>query len=1310
MSKIIGNTVGTPMNPQRFAEAGESAYDIAVKLGYEGTEAEWIASLKGDPGETGPKGDPGEKGADGAAGPTGPKGDKGDTGSTGPKGDTGETGAQGPKGDKGDKGDTGATGPTGPKGDTGATGPKGDTGATGKTAYAYAVEGGYNKSEEDFAEKLAMEPLIGMSGEVKPSEVAAAIAIGRPVVLSVGLYDGSLIYDSFRVESGKYVSSERLKLDAGDSVEALILIGDLTNDTWSLQTKTLADMSDFLEPLFGEASEITPSRVARAILEEQRPVFITAAKNFDDNLDSVSAVFTNFTLGGTGETTAVIVSSEVITQGETTMTIQLVGDIIGDFWTMNVEELLRPGDVIYTTPNFRANPGEAGYIENRTHFVDSNGQVHKLDNKFINAEWMATSETVENNGVVIEAVSVSGGLWTRSGKLVPGVTYNVSINGVNYECICYNHDDGGLYLGNGSLAGSTTTPNNNEPFCIYVTSETFTGGMFSKNTNLSYPLTFEVTRHGYTKKYNKLPEGFLPDCVVKSVNGTAPDANGNVALALEGGVNSAELTAAVEAALTEAKESGEFDGPAGPTGPKGETGSQGPKGDTGEKGETGPQGPKGDPGEKGETGAKGDPGEKGETGATGSQGPKGDKGDTGETGPKGVDGKTPVKGIDYYTEADKAEFSEYIASELAKRGQLKPEYAESLEWLEANGDQNKMYVLPDGFIYAWTLTEKEVEIEGAGYTNLLPTATATDGKTIYGGDYNGDGVNDGYLQNRRLSSSGSDAAVTNQYKDIARASGFIPAVEGDVIRIKNFDCPTGISAYVISYNGTTKVAHKQFGDTLSSGVWDDVSSLSWYTVEGDTKTREDVTTFTLTSENFGTGFNAIRFNGYIQEDTIITVNEEIKEGGGTEIIVTEGWASTGLAFVPADYEGRIIDVEERASSNTSRIISLEKSVENGGTGDASETAALTRIRNWDTPIYDRVPTFQLSSENPAVASADKTVASVYAKYDALVAAYPNYIKKTDLGVCSDGVTHVYRYDFCEPEPHHQSGQQWSETKPVVICASGIHWEWGGVYSLYYALKEITENPELDDLRRNVRFVVVPIINPYCFTDIGPYSETYGVLNANGVQIHRNFEVGFIYPDQSGYQPLGNRNHGGTEPLSEVETQNIDNIFKEFPDAALFLTCHSAQRDSRWGTGFIWASTATNYTCNLGYRLVDKMSKAWHKKYGKTWEDGCIRENEFVLADPSAYPNAVQLADGDYRAGHAHVSATDGTETRQATKYGIQGANVEVLDTFWVLSSTGLDSKLTTHGAEVYINYLLMYMGCYDRKDKKDYAPNLPWSD
>ena len=159
-------------------------------------------------------------------------------------------------------------------------------------------------------------------------------------------------------------------------------------------------------------------------------------------------------------------------------------------------------------------------------------------------------------------------------------------------------------------------------------------------------------------------------------------------------------------------------GETGPQGPKGDTGAQGPQGETGERG------PKGDPGErgpKGETGAQGPKGEtgagflvrgyyasasaleasvqepmagdaygvgvsepydiyifdgvteswvnngplqgaKGDKGDPGEQGPKGETGSTGPQGPQGPAGETPVKGTDYFTQADKQEIAEDAAA------------------------------------------------------------------------------------------------------------------------------------------------------------------------------------------------------------------------------------------------------------------------------------------------------------------------------------------------------------------------------------------------------------------------------------------------------------------------------------------------------------------------------------------------------------------------------------------------------------------------------------------------------------------------
>ena len=164
-----------------------SAYGIAVKHGYTGTEEEWLETLRGPQGEPGSsfavlgyydsltaletavtapepgsaygvgteapyviyiwdgvgkawkdngtlQGPQGEKGEPGEQGPQGPKGDTGPQGPQGPKGDTGPQGPQGDPGEtgpQGAQGETGPQGPQGPQGETGETGPQGPQGETG---------------------------------------------------------------------------------------------------------------------------------------------------------------------------------------------------------------------------------------------------------------------------------------------------------------------------------------------------------------------------------------------------------------------------------------------------------------------------------------------------------------------------------------------------------------------------------------------------------------------------------------------------------------------------------------------------------------------------------------------------------------------------------------------------------------------------------------------------------------------------------------------------------------------------------------------------------------------------------------------------------------------------------------------------------------------------------------------------------------------------------------------------------------------------------------------------------------------------
>lgn len=106
-------------------ENGKSAYEIAVQNGYDGTETDWLESLKGQ------KGDTGEPGATGAKGDHGEKGDQGEPGTPGAKGERGE---------KGEKGDAGAPGKDGVNGKDGTNGVDGKNGTDGYSPTATVTE------------------------------------------------------------------------------------------------------------------------------------------------------------------------------------------------------------------------------------------------------------------------------------------------------------------------------------------------------------------------------------------------------------------------------------------------------------------------------------------------------------------------------------------------------------------------------------------------------------------------------------------------------------------------------------------------------------------------------------------------------------------------------------------------------------------------------------------------------------------------------------------------------------------------------------------------------------------------------------------------------------------------------------------------------------------------------------------------------------------------------------------------------------------------------------------------------------------
>lgn len=142
-------------------DAGESAYQIAVNNGFEGNQTEWLTSLKGTQGEKGEKGDKGDTGEQGQQGEQGIQGEAGKSAyelavANNFEGNQTEwlaslKGADGKDGAQGEKGETGATGPQGIQGE------KGEAGENGKSAYELAQAAGFEGTEAAWLTSLKGE-------------------------------------------------------------------------------------------------------------------------------------------------------------------------------------------------------------------------------------------------------------------------------------------------------------------------------------------------------------------------------------------------------------------------------------------------------------------------------------------------------------------------------------------------------------------------------------------------------------------------------------------------------------------------------------------------------------------------------------------------------------------------------------------------------------------------------------------------------------------------------------------------------------------------------------------------------------------------------------------------------------------------------------------------------------------------------------------------------------------------------------------------------------------------------------------------
>lgn len=331
----------------------------------------------------------------------------------------------------------------------------------------------------------------------------------------------------------------------------------------------------------------------------------------------------------------------------------------------------------------------------------------------------------------------------------------------------------------------------------------------------------------------------------------------------------------------------------------------------------------------------------------------GQNGRDGIDGTDGEDGYTPVKGKDYYTDQEQAEWSQYIASETAKYKQLEPEFANDISECT---DQSKMYVLPDGFIYAYMQTMVE---DGIAYANLVTNSPDTDGNP-----YNGQGWKTGV----RLSSGGG---VSDNPQTGTVTTGFMPWQSLGKIRIKGgtFTVNANEHYYVIFYNGSKAKTHA-IDDNSMLGSDGTGGSGAYGVIKRSYDSTTGITTLDFsgfasasqTSEVGAAARDAVYFrmcmpcsNG---NDLIITVNEEIKN---SEPTVGYAWMSTGRAFVPADYENRIVALERTSSNTVERVDTIEQQVSDILDG----TTEIAASAKFDPTAY-RLPILYLTGSTTGI--------------------------------------------------------------------------------------------------------------------------------------------------------------------------------------------------------------------------------------------------------------------------------------------------------------------------------------------------------
>ena len=244
----------------------------------------------------------------------------------------------------------------------------------------------------------------------------------------------------------------------------------------------------------------------------------------------------------------------------------------------------------------------------------------------------------------------------------------------------------------------------------------------------------------------------------------------------------------------------------------------------------------------------------------------------------------------------------FVEDVLNRMGQLKPEFANSVAECT---DTTKLYVLPDGYIYAY------MSIEGALFEDHLKHAVDAGGSAYNGGL--------GYAVGMYLTSGGVEQDKSETYPKCA-ISGFIPYDQENMIRISGIVGNTQGRIFFYGEDRATIIHSVSYSELIGyndgSGYFEELNGSDVFVL--------DVATFKEGHSYYGglitNSAKYIRVTWFPECDTAnayVAMDEELTFG------TSQTWRNTGHAFVPADYEMRIIDLEEAEEAHAERLNALE---------------------------------------------------------------------------------------------------------------------------------------------------------------------------------------------------------------------------------------------------------------------------------------------------------------------------------------------------------------------------------------------------